>query len=210
MKKMIFTCLLWLYVQNAQAVIVDDGAYNTDSDTGLQWLDLTATDGLTYSAVVGMLDTVEGGGWRFATNAEIEHLFSISFDGYYDTEAEHYSRSDSGAYSDQLADINAFVGLFGDTNDELAEYYESYGFYVDEDGLWRLLGGLSYRGGEQNWVIGPEYTGDYDSDVTGGGYYFDVGYYLVRNTDSVPEPSSLSLIGFGLFCLRYAQKRATS
>ena len=69
---------------NASAAVVNadwktsgDNLLTHDMVSGLQWLDLTETYGLTYSFVSGEFGT--GGqfeGFRYATNAEVQNLWS--------------------------------------------------------------------------------------------------------------------------------------
>lgn len=79
LKKITLVFLLLALSVNAQAALVDsaDGSYFTDTSTGLQWLDLTATNSLTYNQVAAELGT--GGlfdGYRFATALEVLLMFN--------------------------------------------------------------------------------------------------------------------------------------
>jgi len=70
---------------NARAIIVDNGTYTTVD--GVDWLDLTATSGMSYndvSAQLGPGGTLEG--WAYASTAQVEGLWT-AFGGdaaYYD------------------------------------------------------------------------------------------------------------------------------
>ena len=71
---------------NANAVIIDHGSFVSDPATGLDWLDLTATAGLSYNDVSAQLGT--GGafeGWRYATVSELSTLWTAfgGNDNYY-------------------------------------------------------------------------------------------------------------------------------
>lgn len=57
----------------AQAGLIDHGSYLSDTGTGLDWLDLTATQGLSYNAVLGAMPA---GGWHYATLADVATLFT--------------------------------------------------------------------------------------------------------------------------------------
>lgn len=59
------------------AAIVDNGSYTTDTDSGLDWLDLTATAGMSYNQVSAQLGS--GGsleGWTYASRAQVGALWS--------------------------------------------------------------------------------------------------------------------------------------
>jgi len=56
----------------AQAGIIDHGTYLTDTGTGLDWLDLTATQGLSYNSV---LSAMPAGGWHYASLSDVSTLF---------------------------------------------------------------------------------------------------------------------------------------
>ncbi|EDY84252.1 hypothetical protein VDG1235_3883 [Verrucomicrobiia bacterium DG1235] len=78
LKKKIFSMLsASLCAIQAHAILVDRGDYTRDTDTGLDWLDMSFTDGLSYNAVGALL--LPGGslqGWRFATSAEFDGLIN--------------------------------------------------------------------------------------------------------------------------------------
>jgi hypothetical protein len=61
----------------ARAELVDHGHYTTDTDTGLDWLDLPLTAGMSIfdfsNGAVGA--GLRQDGWRSATDAEIQDLF---------------------------------------------------------------------------------------------------------------------------------------
>ena len=81
MKKIILT--LWLTATacfisiNVKAELVDNGKFTSDTQTGLDWLDLTETSGLSYEYVSSQLG---GGGrfegWSFAEQEQINTFFS--------------------------------------------------------------------------------------------------------------------------------------
>lgn len=72
---------LVLWASTASAILVDRGVYTTDAATGLDWLDLTESRGLSYDTVSDRMDPGERfAGWRFATRAEV-HQFWASAGG---------------------------------------------------------------------------------------------------------------------------------
>lgn len=59
----------------AQAAIIDLGNITRDTESGLDWLDLTETVGLSYNEVTAQMGP--GGayeGWRYATTQELDQL----------------------------------------------------------------------------------------------------------------------------------------
>lgn len=59
-----------------QAAIIDHGTYTEDTETGLKWLDLTLTRGLSYNEAIAETTKVTGHfrGCRSATTPEIQNL----------------------------------------------------------------------------------------------------------------------------------------
>ncbi len=74
MKKII--CLLFfLFTSSVHAAIVDNGNYTTDTATGLDWLDVTLSQGRSYDDVASQFGTSgDFEGWGFATSAQFVTL----------------------------------------------------------------------------------------------------------------------------------------
>lgn len=62
---------------NVSAELIDHGTFTKDDVSGLDWLDLSVTAGQSYNTTL-----TSNPGWRHATNAEVEDLFGLIFDGY--------------------------------------------------------------------------------------------------------------------------------
>lgn len=58
----------------ASAALVDNGNSMIDTATGLQWLDLTETQGISYNAALATT-YVTGDGYTHATSAQVETMF---------------------------------------------------------------------------------------------------------------------------------------
>ena len=177
-----------------------DGLITLDESTGLEWLDLSVTAGQDYVDA----ETLNPG-WRYATNAEVETIFPILFDGYYDTWPSGMSRETQGAYVDQRTDVNSFIDLFGivwtNSTDEA-----STGLYMDEDNILRMMG-AQYRfdpTDTDSFIFGLEYTNVYSTTSN-----FLEGIYLVRDT-VVPVPAAVWLFGSGLLGLIGVARRKKS
>lgn len=59
----------------ASAALIDNGSTTIDSDTGLEWLDITETVGLSYNAVLSSAFIISDG-YRYASEAEVLELYN--------------------------------------------------------------------------------------------------------------------------------------
>ena len=61
----------------AQAALLDKGLITVDSSSGLQWLDLTQSNGYSFAQMSGQLAAGgEFAGWRIATAAEVADILT--------------------------------------------------------------------------------------------------------------------------------------
>ncbi len=60
----------------ANAAFLDHGTYSTDSNTGLAWLDVTQTAGISFSDMQNGAGGWLSSGWRYATGLEVSNLFT--------------------------------------------------------------------------------------------------------------------------------------
>jgi hypothetical protein len=200
MRKLLAAAALAVISCNAGAALVDSGSYTTDTDQGLDWLDLSETAGMSYTEALAANSS-----YRLATNSEVEAMFATAFDGYYDTSVNGYSVFSDGAYADQWEDAQNFELLFG--NSETGGYsgnYYSYGMYQDEDETWRMMG-VYADDDYYNTVYGLEFTNEYGTRASVGHSAF--GVYLVRATIPVPAAAWLFISGLGF--LSWFSRRQT-
>jgi hypothetical protein len=193
----IFTVTLLFWVGSVNAALIDSGSFTTDTASELDWLDLTATIGMSYTDALAA-----NGGWRYATNSEVENLFSVAFNGYYDTNPNHFSNSVDGAYVNNVVDASNFISLFGETL-QTPVSHASYGFYFDEDNIYRMMGAFQNESSTQ--IVSNEYVTTYTGFVDGGAT--DKGVYLVRSS-VVPIPAAAWLFGSALAGLGWFRRKA--
>ncbi len=70
----ILSSFLALTCFGATAALVDHGSYTTDTSSGLDWLDVTATQGLSYGEI--QASALVTSGWRFAARDELSGLLA--------------------------------------------------------------------------------------------------------------------------------------
>lgn len=116
---------------------IDNGSYTTDTMTGLDWLDVTATAEMSYNMVQAEL--AAGGslyGWRLASGMEFNQMVNDYTD--------QSNPLDYYGLVDQSPDkIDGLVDLLGATiNKSNGEYRSTYGMLADlyqNDDVWLAL-----------------------------------------------------------------------
>jgi hypothetical protein len=206
----VFTALLLIVSFNATAALVDNSWFTTDTNSGLDWLDLDQSTGLSLNNAETALV-----GWRPATNNEVEGIFWQLFDGFYDNASSYnsnlegisstlLSQSIYPAYTGHNTDALFFTSLFGFTQYQgYANRTLAYGLYIDEDGIPQMMGTLADITDGRGTIFGLEYEGEFDSNTTNTSY----GIYLVRST-AVPVPAAIWLFASGLGLLGWFRRKA--
>jgi hypothetical protein len=192
--------------QSAQAALLagdlttsGDGLITKDSLTGLEWLDLTLTQGISFDAVAaGFGGYTTEKGFRFANAAEVNALSTSALEGKIGdfTSTPFLSNQISAAYF-AAKEINTLLGVTQNLS-QRSEILSSIGYIapVSATGTVAFLGISSNlttnqtsqvrqtRGDAQGF--GGRTPSSLSSSVTGS--------YLVRNSapvKSTPEPSAL-------------------
>ena len=62
------------WAAQSHATLISYGDFTRDSATGLDWLDVNLTSGLSYNAVASGAGGYVPDGWRYATGGEIDAL----------------------------------------------------------------------------------------------------------------------------------------
>lgn len=208
-------CLLAVLVAcapstHAEAVLIsaDDGSFGSgaltqDTATGLEWLDVTGTAGLSIDDVLGGANGYLTAGFRYATRSEVLGLYTtIGF-----TEIDEFTSVRTGP-EHFAAGLLAFslLGQTGfDTGDNplIAAVY--FNDAIAEVARVRISlfheGGPNAGAGVQIDTTGPTSTQRFSA----------VGHHLVRaftpDPVQVDEPASLSLLLLGLVPLALRRSR---
>ncbi|MBT8131772.1 MAG: hypothetical protein KJO35_05855, partial [Gammaproteobacteria bacterium] len=127
MKDFLCAVLLLAFGVAGQAALVDNGVYTTDTGSGLDWLDLSVTDGLSINDATTLYSD-----WRYATFTEIDALYATAFP----TAPDDVPYDEFGVYNNDpiiSQKANDFVDLFGET-DIRGSLRVSGGIYFDDFG----------------------------------------------------------------------------
>lgn len=186
-----------------------DALLTYDSDTGLEWLDTTITDGRSFTEIkAGWGGWTTSSGFRYATMAELRGLFvstGVTPNFSYDT----YSTPGDVTYVDRIIALTRLLGptfiyedegspmqrrsVMGFVADDYSDNpdYAGFGRYADI-GFYQL-GWTTYA-----WARDGSST-----QVRRSGQYGELGSFLVRESviTPVPEPKTLALSGLALLAL---------
>ena len=115
----------------ANATLIDNGDYSTDTVSGLDWLDWTLTVDKTQAEAL----TIYGSeGWRTATQTEATNLMENFFGAIISSSPAFLANSDP-AYA---ANNASFVGLLGATGGQFTAHatLEGYGLVGVDGGIY--------------------------------------------------------------------------
>jgi len=171
---MLFLCVV--FTSAGQSILTEedlnnegDGLLTYDSDTGLRWLDLTETFGITYTDMLSQLEP-EGDfyGFRHATGAEVEQLWRNGGVEYMDPDF----RSET---VDPVEALQNFLGAWS------GFFIYTAGFTADAAGSARQTGILQLR---SNPMFGPPAACAFFSDAAASATIY--GHWLILE-DIIPE-----------------------
>jgi len=209
MKKLFAAALFVALSQSANATFIDNGTYLTDSQTGLDWLDVTSSVYQSYNYVSSQFGS--GGlyeGYSYATGAQVNELISNWTGNTIATMNPiiHPEGAIDGLVAALGSTLDSFMfAAYGLTYDQFLGVNEGEGF----DYTYGMIADVTGLGTRFASLISDDDTTANSFDVsiayftgetiTDSSVYPMVGSYLVRNT--IPEPASLALVGLGLLSL---------
>ena len=221
LKSLISTCLLSLATACSQAAIIDHGSYFSDTDSGLDWLDVTASVNRSFNDVFSQLGS--GGdfaGWRFASSNEFNTLLS-NWTGIPPNSIGRTITTGTTPSVDGLVTLlgstldSRWISTFGQTWDSAQGFAEGEGI----DFTLGILADLPNNNAAQRQVAA---IWDNENNGTALDFYnashrqvftdsinSDIGSFLVRpnsfasnnppdSPTSVDEPGTLLLLALGL------------
>lgn len=186
-----------------------DALLTYDSDTGLEWLDATITDGRSFTEVkAGWGGWTTTSGFRYATMAELRGLFvsaGVTPNFLYDT----YSTPGDVTYVDRIIALTHLLGptfIYEDEGSPLQRrsvrgfVTDDYSDNPDHAALGRYADIGFY---ELGWTTYAWARDGSSTQVYRAGQFGGLGSFLVREsvTTPVPEPKTLALSGLALLAL---------
>jgi hypothetical protein len=138
LKATLIATVLLLSAASAQASLVEtdwnnlgDGLATLDTDTGIEWLDLTQTLGMSINQAEGLLGSTFDG-WRLPTGAEVTQMMVNAFPSV----ASQTQWINTGGFTNDVTDNEAgvFRGMFGVTYTS-SDFDYSWGMFKNDSNI---------------------------------------------------------------------------
>jgi hypothetical protein len=166
----------------ANATLIDNGDYSTDTESGLDWLDWTLTVDKTQAEALIIYGSE---GWRTATQTEATNLMVNFFGAIIGSNPAFWADS-IPAYA---ANNALFVGLLGASGGQFTAHATLEGF-----GLVGVDGAIIYTGHMESFFGAPGFSAGY------------AGIALVKVAD-VSEPAIITLFVLGFVGIGFVRGR---
>ncbi|MFK7914879.1 MAG: PEP-CTERM sorting domain-containing protein [Pseudomonadales bacterium] len=169
-----------------------DGLLTLDTDTGLEWLDLTETFNMSIGQVQPLLNSGASlSSFRLAEVSEVHTLMS---------NAGLPVSTTTGTISSAAADLgaaNALTALLGETvGAHYGSRYNGVRGHLLDNGVDRVVGAYTISG-----------TRLFNDFFAGRPTWPGAGVWLVRSANEVSEPGTMAAFALGLFGLGFARRR---
>jgi hypothetical protein len=182
---------------NTLAINAQNPDLMDDSNTGLEWLNLTETDGMSYDQVTAAITNPSSPlyGFSVASASQTQQLY-IDAGIPANVTSQNYTIN-----SPYAAAITNLTNLWG-------PYYQA-----NEDYYWANAMVTDHIAGSYQEEATAAYDPNYNTTIFGNGWFGllptgwtpDVGTALIR---AVPEPGTLALLGIGaVSLLAYAWRK---
>ncbi len=207
--KNIIVTIVWLIAMLpsfARATIIDNGYYTTVDES--DWLDISLTTAKSYNDVLALLAPgQEFSGWRVASYVEVTGFYSSFGYDYMPNTTDLVSGSNQNANFEDLHSIHGWTYADGVVMGYVSDVGNDFTGRSDKEvqPTWQQVVETTVG----CWQACPDIMGQWRGNSWGfdqSTAFWDVGTFLVRDTESVPEPSTLAIFALGIMGLVIRRK----
>lgn len=189
------TFLLGLISLNSSAALIDHNSYFTDTNTGLSWLDVTATVNRSFNDVSSQFGV--GGefeGWRYATGVEFNALL-YSWTGVSPSPIQGTRTITTGT----SPSVDGLINLFGSTLDSwyvnsFGQTWDARNGYAEGQGIDFTLGILADTFQNDNGQ--RKVAGIWDNELSNSAIdFYNTDHRHLKVGDYLPEIGSFLVRG---------------
>ncbi|HKX41081.1 MAG TPA: PEP-CTERM sorting domain-containing protein [Burkholderiaceae bacterium] len=210
MRKTLVALMAAMALGSANAEFTKDGRDIVDSATGVRWLDMPYTQGLSYFDVESHLSTAYLG-YRIATYDEVRTLFG---DAGFWIDTYPYQSTDPGRLALGQSFFDAFTGAVNPSASAGTELVMGYVYQPQGSLVYPPAGYGGPPAGHIQWASGVGYRPDgvvstAFTDATAPWTTVSSPQYAtwMVAVPPVPEPSTWMLLAIGLGALGVAKRR---